>query len=108
MRICNTNKTNHNQYRADSHSKCNDCSICLESLESDEEANNNEIIKLKCGHSYHQQCIQDWRRGSMEGRRKCPLCRASFGENEVNPKQQHVQQNHNQSISVQDQFWIIF
>ena len=51
----------------------------------------------------------------MEGSRKCPLCRASFGENEVEPKQQHIQQNHhhnynqrhhnyNQRMSVEDTF----
>ena len=102
LRICNTNETNHNQDREDSHSQCNDCSICLDSLQSDVEVNNNEIIKLKCGHSYHQQCIQDWRRGSMEASRKRPSCWASFGENEVNPKQQPVQQNHNQCMSMED------
>ena len=57
----------------------NDCTICMELLIDD-------VTKLKCGHVYHNQCIQDWRRGSMESSKRCPLCRASFGENEINPK----------------------
>ena len=38
------------------------CTICLNELE------NNIIIKWKCGHKFHEECIKNWNNG-------CPICR---------------------------------
>ena len=104
LKICANKATNQDQDRdrEDSTSGCNDCSICLESLQLDAGSNNDEIIKLKCGHSYHQQCIKDWRSGSMESSKRCPLCRASFAENEIIPDSKAAPQH--QVIFISDTF----
>ena len=110
LRIClnqesNEGETSRRDNRELSNSGNNDCSICLESL--DEASNNTDIIELKCGHTYHQQCIQDWRRGSMESSKRCPLCRASFAENEINSEPKHVTvpvTNNNYQISFELNF----
>ena len=41
-----------------------ECPICL----SDEK---NDIIKTKCGHFFHQYCIQEWYKENLT----CPICR---------------------------------
>jgi len=45
-----------------------ECYICLEQV--------YEIIKLKCGHSLHTQCIQRWYAKGLH--RTCPMCRETF------------------------------
>lgn len=42
------------------------CSICLEEL-------NNNSRKLKCSHTFHKECIDNWFKHISE--RCCPLCR---------------------------------
>ena len=45
------------------------CSICLETYKK------NDIINiLKCGHKYHDKCIDGW----IETSHNCPLCRLSI------------------------------
>jgi len=45
------------------------CSICLETYTK------NDIINiLKCGHKYHDKCIDGW----IETNNNCPLCRLSI------------------------------
>ena len=45
------------------------CSICLENYMK------NDIINiLKCGHKYHDKCIDEW----IEKNNNCPLCRLSI------------------------------
>ena len=45
------------------------CSICLEDYEE------NDIINvLKCGHKYHDKCIDEWIITNIN----CPLCRLSI------------------------------
>ena len=47
----------------------NDCTICLEEFNNDE-----EIIKLKCNHLFHSKCIDDW----IKKNQSCPLCRLNL------------------------------
>jgi len=45
------------------------CSICLETYKK------NDIMNiLKCGHKYHDKCIDGW----IETSHNCPLCRLSI------------------------------
>ncbi len=50
-----------------------ECSICFENLETD-----GDNALLKCGHSFHKKCIDDW----FAKQRNCPLCRREFGISE--------------------------
>lgn len=50
----------------DSH---DDCHICLDKVHV-----NDRIVTLKCGHSYHQQCIHTW----LKLKRTCPICRCEL------------------------------
>ena len=45
------------------------CSICLENYKK-----NDTINILKCGHKYHEKCIDEWI-GTSDN---CPLCRLSI------------------------------
>ena len=45
------------------------CSICLENYKK-----NDTINILKCGHKYHEKCIDEW----IEKSDNCPLCRLSI------------------------------
>ena len=49
-----------------------DCSICYESMLTDESDTDVEIIqKLSCGHIYHTECIDKW----ININNTCPICR---------------------------------
>jgi hypothetical protein len=45
----------------------NDCSICIDNLRK-----GNEVIKLKCNHIFHKECIKSY---LLNYDNKCPLCR---------------------------------
>ena len=45
-----------------------DCSICLEHLST------KIVVKLKCSHHYHQDCISE----SLKISNKCPICRTDL------------------------------
>jgi hypothetical protein len=47
------------------------CAVCLEAIENDD-----DIRGLKCGHCYHQACIDPW---LISGRTTCPLCKQESG-----------------------------
>ena len=47
----------------------NSCSICLDNFEEGE-----NIHTLKCNHSFHDKCIEDW----LDTQFTCPLCRLSL------------------------------
>ncbi|XP_023518045.1 E3 ubiquitin-protein ligase RHA2A-like [Cucurbita pepo subsp. pepo] len=56
-----------------------DCSICLEELNGNGNGNGNgegkkreEVIRMQCGHVYHESCIFNW----LHHNSSCPLCRA--------------------------------
>ena len=46
-----------------------ECAVCLERIESD------DLKTGKCGHNFHQCCIDKW---CEEGNKKCPICRKKF------------------------------
>ena len=46
------------------------CTICLDDF------SNKKIIKLKCNHVYHYDCILPW----LEENNNCPLCRDQFNK----------------------------
>ena len=45
------------------------CPICLDNYKKDDILN-----ELKCGHKYHNTCIDDW----IKNNNNCPLCRLSI------------------------------
>ena len=53
------------------------CSICICDLEEEKPITyydippSSQITKLKCGHSFHKQCIETW----FEEKNTCPVCR---------------------------------
>ena len=49
--------------------KENECSICLEEYNRDK-----DIIKLKCNHEYHKECIKAW----FDINKNCPQCRKNI------------------------------
>lgn len=49
-----------------------DCPICFENIE------HNNTAQLKCNHTFHQNCINDW----FSKNRNCPMCQREFEENE--------------------------
>ena len=49
--------------------KENKCSICLEEYNRDK-----DIIKLKCNHEYHKECIKMW----LNINKICPQCRGDI------------------------------
>ena len=49
--------------------KENKCSICLEEYNRDK-----DIIKLKCNHEYHKECIKAW----FDINKNCPQCRKNI------------------------------
>ena len=51
-----------------------ECAICLEKCET--------YITLKCKHTFHFGCINDWAKKSH----KCPLCRKFMGYYCISPK----------------------
>ena len=48
------------------------CRICLDDLCSTE----NNKMDLECGHSFHQNCLDEWRKENNT----CPICRAEVPE----------------------------
>jgi len=42
------------------------CSICLDEFDDEK-----KIIKLKCNHQFHEECINDW----LKKKSSCPYCR---------------------------------
>ena len=52
----------------DNENPVSECGICLEGME-----NGQPIAKLTCGHVFHGDCINRWRRTSDT----CPVCRAT-------------------------------
>ena len=44
----------------------NNCIVCMCEIEE-----NEECKKLKCGHMFHSNCIDNWLKRTLE----CPMCR---------------------------------
>ena len=54
------------------------CPICLDSFAEGEEETTLEpdaVASLKCGHGFHQHCIEVWLNAKTNA--KCPVCRQS-------------------------------
>ena len=45
----------------------NECCICLEEYKE-----NDVLIKLKCNHMFHKECLEPW---FNNNKNSCPLCR---------------------------------
>lgn len=56
-------------YTVESNPKMEICSICLNNS-----TKNECVVKLPCGHEFHQNCITTWLEESSSN--GCPLCRA--------------------------------
>ena len=48
----------------------NDCPVCMMTL------NELKVLRLRCGHKFHSECIRDWNRS----KHSCPVCRTSIYE----------------------------
>ena len=46
--------------------KCTCCNVCLDDYSPDD-----EVLKLKCEHIYHADCISGW----FKEKKSCPICR---------------------------------
>jgi len=53
-----------------------DCPICCEAFEEQDEGNGLVTFCLSCGSNLHRDCIDRWQRASKKG--DCPLCREPF------------------------------
>jgi len=58
-----------------------DCPICHNNINEHSLTNTNKsekinIIKSKCGHCYHKECISSW----IKYQSTCPLCISKFVE----------------------------
>jgi hypothetical protein len=51
------------------------CPICLINLEND-----NGIIHLRCSHSFHRICIDEWSQSNQSMAKTCPICRTRISE----------------------------
>lgn len=54
--------------------QASDCVICMEEFAS---ANGSDVVRLRCGHTFHVRCIVGWAISSSTntGRGLCPICR---------------------------------
>ena len=50
----------------------NKCNICLDTFEE-----SSKILKLKCGHIFHYDCIKNWLQNHNN---KCPVCREEIAK----------------------------
>ena len=61
------------KYKEDTIEKTNkECLICLDNFMEDD-----EIIKIKCNHIFHTNCIKHW---LCKESNKCPICRIEVGK----------------------------
>jgi len=54
-----------------------DCTLCLEKFEE-----GSEVRQLRCGHIFHQHCVDTWFQQQRFRVRTCPLCRGEALEQE--------------------------
>lgn len=43
----------------------------------------DDIVKLKCGHAFHAQCLKDNINMGGSNSLKCPVCRADIDQEDV-------------------------
>ncbi|UJR16118.1 hypothetical protein I4U23_003030 [Adineta vaga] len=51
------------------------CPICLNTV-----GNDHEIIYLRCSHSFHRDCINEWLKSNRSMANTCPICREYIAE----------------------------
>lgn len=49
---------------------CEECALCLEAYSPGE-----EVLKLQCGHLFHEACVTPWFSRSL----RCPMCQQELG-----------------------------
>jgi hypothetical protein len=49
-----------------------ECTVCQETYKLGE-----KVVKLPCGHCFHQECVQPW----FDHHDNCPVCRKSLPAN---------------------------
>ena len=47
------------------------CAICLDGCIDGEDENDSGVVKTRCGHWFHKDCLEDWKARKDH----CPLCR---------------------------------
>jgi hypothetical protein len=65
------------------------CSICIEKIEK-----GNEVIKLPCGHLFHDNCIKSY---LLNYDYKCPLCRHDIGKHKIHLDTTNENENENEN-----------
>lgn len=65
------------------------CSICLEALDGQNEVLSLPVAGNICGHSFHENCIQEWARQQAS----CPTCRTGFSLSDILPVEELELQN---------------
>lgn len=70
--LCELFNINRNILNFDNKTYGEECPICLEIF--GELDNTRLFCTLKCGHSYHRKCINDW----LSKDKTCPNCRIEF------------------------------
>jgi hypothetical protein len=64
------------------------CSVCLEDVKQDGEGSEKAPVVTKCGHFFHQDCLDTWVNDSnMETSNLCPTCR---GELHAGRRREHA------------------
>lgn len=65
-----------------------ECQICLNNLE----ANGFPIIKLACGHVYHDECINRWAyfQEKIGRENTCPTCRKKITLDKANTEKENT------------------
>ena len=60
------------------------CTICLDEIKEANATFFGREITLKCSHSYHKVCIQQW----FDVKHKCPLCQRDISEVDILSQQE--------------------
>ena len=66
QQITQVNLINVSEISSSTTTRGDDCVICLESMTL-----NDELLKLRCGHIFHKDCLIPW----LVQKQECPLCR---------------------------------
>lgn len=59
------------------HSRGQECSICLNRMEMNYQ---NDLSSLRCSHTFHRTCINQWLQSKESMANCCPLCRVGIAE----------------------------
>jgi predicted nucleic acid-binding Zn ribbon protein len=51
------------------------CTICKEDIKEDD-----SMMRTKCKHVFHYECLKKWKRSSNEMSHSCPVCREAISK----------------------------